>query len=98
MPSVSAVPTMTPIMIVVSWVDELLGGMRRGLSGPGPSHHSVADAADPNAANAASSNAARSSSISRSSLLNISAMVNVISRPSLRVRTVASDCSGSAPG
>ena len=65
--------------------------MRRGLSGVGPSHHSVADAAHPNAANAASSKAAWSSSMSRSSLLNMSAMVSVISRPSFRVRTVALD-------
>ncbi|CKV05195.1 Uncharacterised protein [Mycobacterium tuberculosis] len=71
--------------------------MRRGLSGSGPNHHSVADAADPNAANAASSSAARFSSISRSSLLNISAMASVISRPSLRVRTVASDCFAERP-
>ncbi len=91
MPSVSAVPTMTASMMVVRWATNCSRPMRRGLSESGPNHHSVADAADPKAACAASSSAAWSSAISRSSLSNMSAMASVISRPSLRVRIVASE-------
>src|SRR6202035_4510456 len=76
-PSCSAVPPMTPIVIVVSCSTNLSRAIRRGLSRSDPSHQSVADAAEPNAAKAASWMAAGSRSISRSSLLNISAIASV---------------------
>jgi len=91
MPSISAVPLMTPIVIVVRCSTNWSWGIRRGLSTSEPSHQSVAAAAQPYVANAASSKAPGSSSISRSSLLNISAMASVISRPSLNVRVADSE-------
>ena len=64
MPSSSPVPLMAPTMIVVRCATNSSGAIRRGLSSLAPNHQSVADAAVPKIANAASSNAAGSSSMS----------------------------------
>ncbi len=58
MPSSSQVPLMAPTMIVVRCATNSSAGIRRGLSSSAPSHQSVAEAAVPKVANAASSIAA----------------------------------------